>query len=169
MQQASTSTAEAVTRDPENRLFSRADVRRLEAEAVRDSLLAVSVKLDTTLGGSLLKLNNRDYFFDHTSKDLTTYDSRRRSLYLPIVRNNVFDLFQLLDFPDPAVSSGNRAATVVAPQALLMLNSDFVMQSASAFAELLLSESNADQRLARLYAAAYGREPTADERKADAG
>jgi hypothetical protein len=75
------------------------------------------------MGGSLLKLKNREYFFDHTSKDLTTYDSRRRSLYLPVVRNNVFELFQLLDFPDPTVSSSNRATTVVAPQALLMLNS----------------------------------------------
>ncbi len=167
-QQASTFVAETVSRDPENRLFSRADVRRLEAEAVRDSLLAVSGQLDATLGGSLLKLKNRDYFFDHTSKDLTTYDSRRRSLYLPIVRNNVFDLFQLLDFPDPAVSSSARATTVVAPQALLMLNSEFVLQSAADFADRILSESDDDdQRLARLYVMAYGREASTDERKAD--
>jgi len=154
--------------DPENRLFGRAEVRRLEAEAVRDALLATSGQLDTTMGGSLLKLKNRAYFFDHTSKDLTTYDSRRRSLYLPIVRNNVFDLFQLLDFPDPAVSTGNRATTVVATQALLMLNSDFVMQAATDFADRLLADSpDDDQRLSRLYVIAFGREPTADERQAD--
>ncbi len=154
--------------DHENRLFSRADVRRLEAEAVRDSLLAVGGQLDVTLGGSLLKLKNRDYFFDHTSKDLTTYDSRRRSLYLPVVRNNVFDVFQLLDFPDPAVSSGHRASTVVAPQALLMLNSDLVMQAAANFADRLLADSiDEDQRLSRLYIMAYCREPSAKERQAD--
>ncbi|MBC8352838.1 MAG: PSD1 domain-containing protein [Planctomycetes bacterium] len=167
-QQASTPSAETGSRDPENRLFSRAEVRRLEAEAVRDSLLATSGQLDETMGGSLLKLKNRAYFFDHTSKDLTTYDSRRRSLYLPIVRNNVFDLFQLLDFPDPAVSTGDRAATVVASQALLMLNSDIVMQAATKFAERLLADStDDDRRLSQLYVIAFGREPTADERQTD--
>ena len=60
---------------------------------------------------------------------------------LPIVRNNVFDLFQLLDFPDPAVSTGNRVTTVVASQALLMLNRDFVMQAATDFADRLLNDS----------------------------
>jgi hypothetical protein len=159
--------------DPDNRLFGRADVRRLEAEAVRDALLAASGQLDTAMGGSLLKLKNRVYFFDHTSKDLTTYDSRRRSIYLPVVRNNVFDVLQLLDFPDPAVSTGNRATTVVASQALLMLNSDLVMQAASDLADRLLADSgndnpaNVDQRLSRLYVIAFGREPTSDERQSD--
>jgi hypothetical protein len=167
-QQASNPARETIRHDPENRLFSRADVRRLEAEAVRDALLAASGQLDTTMSGSLLKLKNRAYFFDHTSIDLTTYDSRRRSLYLPVVRNNVFDVFQLLDFPDPAVSTGNRATTVVASQALLMLNSDFVMQAATDFADRLLAESaDDDQRLSRLYLIAFGRKPTVDERQAD--
>ncbi len=158
----------SATGDPENRLFSRGDMRRLEAEAVRDSLLAVSGQMDVTMGGSLLKVKNREFFFDHTSKDLTTYDSRRRSLYLPVVRNNVFDVFQLLDFPDPAVSSGNRATTVVAPQALLMLNSELAMQAAAGLADRVLADAqDDDQRLSRLYVMAYGREPSAEERQAD--
>lgn len=167
-QQTNHSAAKTVELDPENRLFSRANLRRLEAEAVRDSLLAVSGQLDVTMGGSLLKLKNREYFFDHTSKDATTYNSARRSLYLPIVRNNVFEMFQLLDFPDPAVSSGNRATTVVPLQALLLLNSDFVMEAAAGLADRLLSEANDDdQRLARLYSLAFGRNPTVNERAAD--
>ena len=167
-QQTSMATPIALRKDFENRLFGRATVHRLEAESIRDALLAVSGQLDTRMGGSLLKLKNRAYFFDHTSKDLTTYDTQRRSLYLPIVRNNVYDVFQLLDFPDPAVSSGNRATTVVASQALLMLNSDLVMQSASRFAERLLGEAADDeQRLSQLYMLAFGREPTAKERRAD--
>ena len=167
-QQTSMATPRALRKDLENRLFGRTTVHRLEAEAVRDALLAVSGQLDTHMGGSLLKLKNRAYFFDHTSKDLTTYDTRRRSLYLPIVRNNVYDVFQLLDFPDPAVSNGDRATTVVAAQALLMLNSDLVMQSASRFAERLLGEASDDeQRLSRLYMLAFGRQPTAKERRAD--
>jgi hypothetical protein len=167
-QQASTPAHETISRDPENRLFSRAEVRRLEAEAVRDALLATSGQLETTMGGSLLQLKNRAYFFDHTSIDKTTYDSPRRSLYLPVVRNNVFDVFQLLDFPDPAVSGSNRATTVVVSQALLMLNSDLVMQAATSFADRLLAEpADVDQRLSRLYVIAFGREPTDDERQAD--
>ncbi len=153
-------------RDPDNRLFGRANVRRLEAEEVRDSLLAVSGQLDGTFGGTLLKTKNRDYLFDHTSIDKTDYTSRRRSLYLPVIRNNVFDLFQLLDFPDPAVPSGDRAMTTVAPQALMMLNSDFVMQSADELAaRLLAAPGDDDQRLSRLHVLAYGREASDDERQ----
>ncbi len=154
--------------DADNRLFGRANVRRLEAEEVRDSLLSVSGQLDSSFGGSMLTVKNRGYLFDHTSIDKTDYNSRRRSLYLPIIRNHVFDLFQLLDFPDPAVPAGDRATTTVAPQALLMLNSDFVMQSADELAaRQLVESSDDDQRLTRLYVLAYGREPSVDERSAN--
>ena len=161
-QQSSTPRRDDASRDPENRLFGRASVRRLEAEAVRDALLAVSGQLDRTMGGSLLKVKNRDYFFDHTSKDLTDYNSRRRSLYLPVVRNNVYDVFQLFDFPDPAIPSGDRATTTVAPQALLMLNSDLVLQARRRSGRASLSrEAGTDtERLQRMYVLAYGRPPT---------
>jgi hypothetical protein len=151
-------------RDPENRLYARFPVRRLEAEALRDALLAVSGQLDDTMGGSLLKVKNRAYFFDHTSKDLTDYTSSRRSLYLPVVRNNLYDVFQLLDAPDATIPTSDRATTTVAPQALLMLNSDFVMDCAAKFAERLLSEpSNDAARVRRMYVIAYGREATEQE------
>jgi len=166
--QSSQPSARTVEADPDNRLFSRAIVRRLEAEEVRDSLLEVSRQLDRAMGGSLLKVKNRAYLFDHTSIDLTDYTSQRRSLYLPVIRNNVFDLFQLLDFPDPAVPSGDRAMTTVAPQALLMMNSDFVLKTADELARRLLTD-NADDaaRLARLYEIALGREASAEELQAD--
>ena len=154
--------------DSENRLFGRANMRRLEAEEVRDSLLAVSGQMDRAFGGSMLTVKNRGYLFDHTSIDKTDYNSRRRSLYLPVIRNHVFDLFQLLDFPDPAVPTGDRATTTVAPQALLMLNSDFVMQSADELAARLVSElSDDDQRLSLLCLIAFGREASDSERKAN--
>ncbi len=157
-QQGSTPAEATLTSDPENRFYSRFNLRRLEAEAVRDSLLAVSGQLDRTMGGSLLKIKNRGYFFDHTSIDTTDYSSLRRSLYLPVVRNNVYDLFQLLDFPDPAVPTGDRATTTVAPQALLMLNSDFVMQAADGLAKQVLAlEGTDEQRLNRAAAIVYGR------------
>ena len=162
--QSSTASPEGLEKDPENRLYGRADVRRLEAESVRDALLAAGDQLEQQLGGSLLKVKNRAYFFDHTSKDLTDYTSDRRSLYLPVVRNNVYDLFQLLDYPDAAVPSGDRATTTVAPQALLMLNSDFVMQSADRLAARLLAQEGRDEdRIATLWLRAYGRSPSPAE------
>lgn len=165
-QLSSSPDASLVTADPENRLFGRANVRRLEAEEVRDTLLQISGKLDATVGGSLLKVKNRAYLFDHTSIDLSDYNSPRRSLYLPVIRNNVYDLFQLLDFPDPAIPNGDRAMTTVAPQALLMLNSDFVMQSADAIASRLLGEPGTDeQHLSVLSQTVFGRDATAAERQ----
>ncbi len=96
-QMSSDFDANAARVDPENRLLWRMNVRRLEAEPIRDALLAVSGRLDRRMGGSLLEVKNRAYFFDHTSKDATSYDSPRRSVYLPIVRNHLYDVFQLFD------------------------------------------------------------------------
>jgi cytochrome c553 len=150
--------------DPENRLLHRMPLRRLEAEEARDALLAVSGQLDLAQGGSLLKVKNRGYLFDHTSKDQTEYTSQRRSLYLPVIRNNLYDVFQLLDYPDAAIASGDRATTTVAPQALLMLNSELVMQAASDLAGRLLEEASTDEdRLKHLYEIAYGREASPNE------
>jgi cytochrome c553 len=164
-QMSSTHDARNAERDPENRLHWRANVRRLEAEAIRDALLAVGGSLDRTLGGSLLGVKNRDYLFDHTSRDATRYDTPRRSLYLPIIRNNLYDVFQLFDSTDPAVQNGDRATTTVAPQALFMLNSNLVMQVSERLADGLLAETKLDDagRIARLYVRAYGRGATAEE------
>jgi len=113
----------------------------------------------------LLTVKNRAYFFDHTSKDLTDYTSRRRSVYLPVVRNNVYDVFQLLDYPDAAVPTGDRTTTTVAPQALMMLNSDFVTRASSDFAQTLLELPTAsdESRIVRVYVSSYGREPSPEE------
>jgi hypothetical protein len=151
--------------DPENRWHWRAEVRRLEAEEIRDALLAVSGTLDPAMGGPALEhVANRGYLFDHTSKDLTTYDNRKRSLYLPVIRNNLYDVFQLFDAPDATVLNGDRASTTVAPQALFMLNSDLMVQACDALAErLLASPGEMAQKLERLYLIAYGRPATTAE------
>jgi mono/diheme cytochrome c family protein len=163
-QQSTLVSSEAATVDPDNRLWSRFPVRRLAAEEIRDSLLFVSRQLDATMGGSLLKVKNRGYLFDHTSIDTTDYNSARRSLYLPVIRNNVFEMFQLLDFPDPAVPTGDRATTTVAPQALMMMNSDFVMQAADALAgRVLTTDSTDSERVKEIYVTCLGREPSDEE------
>jgi hypothetical protein len=161
-QMSSTPDGRAPERDPDNRLHGRAEVRRLEAEAIRDSLLAVGGTLDRTTGGSLLQVKNRDYLFDHTSRDTTRYDSRRRALYLPVIRNNLYDVFGLFDATDATVLSGDRATTTVATQALFLLNSDFVLRASEDLAASLGADDEAG-RIRRLYARAYGREATPTE------
>jgi mono/diheme cytochrome c family protein len=150
--------------DPENRLQWRANVRRLEAEAIRDSLLAVSGTLDRTMGGSLLHVPNREFLFNHTSQDHTKYDSLRRSIYLPVIRNHLYDVFQLFDYSEASVSTSSRTTSTVAPQALFMLNSDFMQQSAKSLAAELLSHDADDAaRIRLLYLKTYGRPPSENE------
>jgi len=166
-QMASTPNERAMKVDPENRLWWRADLRRLEVEEMRDSLLAVSGLLDRKIGGRALQLKNREYVFDHTSKDATKYDSRRRTLYVPVVRNNLYDVFQLFDFGDASIPEGNRPATTVAPQALFMMNSDLVIDASEAMAASILKRSDLDtpRKINALYQQAYGRVATAVERE----
>ncbi len=150
--------------DPENRLLWKFRIQRLEAEQIRDSILAVSDRLDSKLGGKTVPLRNRQFVFNHTSVDHTKYDSLRRSVYLPIIRNNLYTLFEQFDYPDPTMPTGHRNATVVAPQALLMMNSPLVIQSADEFAKQLTTESESDaERIEVAYQRAFGRKPTEPE------
>jgi hypothetical protein len=150
--------------DPENRLLWKFRLQRLEAEQIRDSILAVSGRLDTELGGKTIPLRNRQYVFNHTSVDHTKYDGLRRSLYLPVVRNNIYTLFGQFDFPDPTMPTGSRNATVVAPQALLMMNAGLVMDSADHLATMLLGKTqDSSGRVTLAYERALGRSPTDSE------
>jgi hypothetical protein len=142
----------------------RGPVQRLEAEQIRDAILAISGRLDTQLGGKTIPLRNRQMVFNHTSQDHTTYGQTRRSLYMPIVRNHIADIFQQFDYPDPTMPTGSRHSTVVAPQALLMLNSDLLMDSAAEFANRLLAlPGNDAARIAHAYRLAFARAPRAAE------
>ena len=163
-QQSSAVPPQAALSDPENHLLNHFPVRRLEAEEVRDALLHVAGSLDTTFGGKTIPRRNREFVFNHTSKDFTTYGSTRRALYLPIIRNNLYDLFQQFDYPDPSTSTGLRNSTVVSPQALLLMNSDLASDAARSFAQRLakLSSENV-QRLRAAYRLAFAREATDDD------
>jgi Protein of unknown function (DUF1553)/Protein of unknown function (DUF1549)/Planctomycete cytochrome C len=163
-QMSSTHDPHASEIDPDNRLLWRQSIRRLESEEIRDSLLAVSGLLDRTPGGSLLHVKNRAFLFDHTSIDKTRYDSLRRAVYLPVIRNHLYDVFQLFDSTDATVPSGNRATTTVAPQALFMMNSELVSKASESLASRLLSISGDDAaRVQALYLRAYAREPDTAE------
>lgn len=149
--------------DPENLLLWKFRLQRLEAEQIRDALLATSGRLDQTLGGKTVPLRNRQFVFNHTSVDHTKYDSLRRSLYLPIIRNNLYSLFEQFDYPDPTMPTGRRNSTTVAPQALLLMNSELVMDSADALAKRLLQQADETDRIRTAYRVTLGREPTEEE------
>jgi hypothetical protein len=170
--QMSTASNESAARaDPENRLWWRANRRRLEAEALRDGILATCGELDQVGGGSLLPTPNRQYVTGTGSiLPAALYDSRRRSIYLPVVRSALYEMFQAFDFADPSVLNGRRDATTVAPQALFMMNSQLVSQATRGFARRLLEPTFAGDaatadiaRVQMLYECAYARPATTAE------
>ncbi|MBN8248674.1 MAG: DUF1553 domain-containing protein, partial [Verrucomicrobia bacterium] len=151
---------DGVAPDPDNRLLSRFPRQRLEAEMVRDALLAVSGRLDGTLGGSLVAWKNNEY----TPGDEVSAASVRRSVYLPVVRDRVYDVFTLFDFANPSVGIAKRTPTVVSHQALFFMNSPLVRDCARALAMELVAGSTRDaDRLTNAYERLYGRHPTGTE------
>ena len=170
--QMSTASNEAAAQaDPENRLWWRANRRRLEAEALRDGILAVCGELDQTAGGSMLPTPNRQYVTGTGSiLPAALYDSRRRSVYLPVVRSALYEVFQAFDFADPSVLNGRRDTTTVAPQALFMMNSQLVSQATRGCAQRLLQIPAGDDATATdmasvqaIYERAYSRPATTAE------
>jgi len=158
---ASDANSEFRTIDPENRLLSHFPMLRLDAEQIRDSVLSVSGLLDRSIGGKTLPLRNRQFVFDHTSCDRTTYDSTRRSIYLPVIRNNLYSLFEQFDFPDPTMPTGHRNTTTVAPQSLFMMNSDLVLDASREMATgLLTTYRDIPDRLAMAYRKTLSRDPS---------
>jgi cytochrome c553 len=165
---SSPTAAACLAADPDNALWWRADLRRLEAESIRDAMLAASGRLDRTMGGSMLHVANRAFLFDHTSKDETKYDTGRRSIYLPVIRNHISDALWLFDCTDGAVGSGDRATSTVASQALYLLNGGFVLESAEAIATSLVAAAphDAETRTLLLFRRLFGRRPSAAEAEA---
>jgi len=150
--------------DPDNKLFWHFPRRRLEAEPIRDALFAVAGDLDAKMGGTLLNNGNFTYVNNENSTNTARYDNHRRSVYLPVIRNTVYDFFQVFDFAEPHVPNGKRSSTVVAPQALYLMNSPLVREQSRVFATSLLSEPGDDASRVRLaYLKAYGRPATDDE------
>ena len=163
-QMSSQSDPAAESVDPQNRLQWRANMRRLEAEAIRDSILAVTGQLDSKLGGSLVSLGNREFFFNHTSKDETDYNSNRRSIYLPVVRNHLYEVFSLFDYSDAGSVVGHRTTSTVAPQALFLLNSEFILTASRRLAQSLIdSSSDPGDRIRNAYQRVLFRSPDREE------
>jgi hypothetical protein len=155
----------AAETDPENRRLRRYDRRRLEAEAVRDAILAVSGRLDATRGGSLLPTKNHAYVNNTGQRGSIRYDVPRRSIYLPVIRSGVYEVFQAFDFADPSTSNGMRIPTTVAPQALFMLNDALVLDAAKNLggAAARLAPADDRDRVRMLYRRILSRDPSEPE------
>jgi hypothetical protein len=136
--------------DADNRYLWRANRRRLSVEAWRDSLLAVSGRLDSTFGGPTTNLDSADNI--------------RRTVYAKISRHELNSLLRLFDFPDANITAEKRVETTVPQQQLFVLNSPFMVNQAKALAariEKLASDDPARVRLG--YRLAFGREATEEE------
>jgi hypothetical protein len=148
-QQSSAADPASLHWDPDNRWLGRMSPRRLEAEAIRDAMLAAAGRLDRTPEGP-------------AAADLNL---ARRSLYIQTVRQDRGNFSSLFDAANPEQSVESRSVSTVAPQALFLLNSDFVQASARTLARRLLEQAGDDDgsRIDRAYRWLYGRPPRADE------
>jgi hypothetical protein len=168
--QSSRATAEqaakAETADPLNKLLHRQNVKRLEAEAIRDSILLVSGRLDRMAEGPGVLPYLTEHQVGRGRPASGPLDGNgRRSVYLAVRRNFLNPMFTAFDYPTPFTTIGRRTVSNVPAQALVMLNNPFVLQQAELWGKraLALSNRTTEERIAVMYEAAFGRLPTKDE------
>jgi Protein of unknown function (DUF1553)/Protein of unknown function (DUF1549) len=165
------SNPQAQAFDADNDLFWRQNLRRLDAEAIRDSMLAVSGRLNRAMGGrgifprlspEVLATQSRPGLgWDHSSPQ----EESRRSVYIYVKRTLMVPFLETFDYTNTAESLGTRPVTTVAPQALLLLNSEFTLEQACALAERVRRDAgnDPDAQVKRLFRLALGRLPTERE------
>ncbi|MBI3837263.1 MAG: PSD1 domain-containing protein [Planctomycetia bacterium] len=151
-QQASSDRADGQKTDPQNLWLWKMNRRRLDFEATRDALLVVAGGLENKLGGPPVK-------------GISEPASTRRTIYAYIDRLNLPGLFRTFDFPNPDATSPERSATTVPQQALFLMNSPLVIQSAKNLLARteVAGETDPAKKISRLYQIAFGRDPAADE------
>jgi len=134
---ASTPSAQAAIEDPDNELLTHARRRPLDAECLRDAMLMASGELDLTIHGgrTIGKLSTYDNSYDHSE-----FNFRGRSVYVPVLRNSMLDLFGIFNVANPNLVTGQRNRSVLPAQALYLLNSAFVMEQAEKTAHSFLEE-----------------------------
>ncbi|MCC6590037.1 MAG: PSD1 domain-containing protein [Bryobacterales bacterium] len=162
--------------DPENRLWWRFPYKRLEAEAIRDSMLSISGKLNRTMGGPSIYPEIPDAALAGSSdpdkiwKTSPEPDRNRRTVYAFLKRSMIVPMLEVLDLCDTARSTAQRMTTSVAPQALTLFNGQFVNAQAAALAgRLRLASGTEAGRVELAYRLALARKPTpAESRKAQA-
>ena len=172
-QMASDDIAANVKIDPDNRAFWRMPRRRMEGEILRDSVLAVSGKLDRKTGGpgfypyidpALFASSSGRSWPGKPDNDPSTY---RRSLYIFVKRTIPVPMMEVFDSPNTNLACARRNRSTIAPQALILMNSSFALQHAEFFADRLREEVGPQPaaQIERAYEIALARKPTEAERK----
>jgi hypothetical protein len=166
-QQTSALTEADAAKDPENRLLHRMNVRRLEAEAIRDTLLAVSGRLDPKLYGPSILPHLTEFMEGRGRPERSgPLDGEgRRSIYLGVRRNFLNPMFLAFDYPVPFNTMGRRTVSNVPAQALAMMNNPLVLQQARLWGSKIAKRNGTiDEKLTQMYLEAFSRTPTEKER-----
>jgi hypothetical protein len=177
-QESSAAETAAAQSDPDDKLLWHFPRRRMEAEAIRDSMLAVSGQLNPQMGGpgvfppvptGVLSELSATAAAGGWQTEKDPAQANRRSVYIFVRRNLRYPMLQGFDSANTFESAHSRTNTVTPTQALDLMNSDLVAQWSRAFADRVLSESGptapGEKQIARAFALAYGREATAEELK----
>jgi hypothetical protein len=170
--QASAHNAAYARMDGDNRLLWHQSRRRLDVEAIRDSVLAVSGKLDLTMGGPGFELfrfkDDHSPVYDHTAiENITDPKTYRRTVYAFLVRSVQNPFLECLDCADPSINTPVRNTTLTALQALALLNDPFIIKQSEFMAERLARVAGPEpaRQIERAYRLALGRPPSPVERK----
>ena len=165
-QLATTADAKSLEQDPANQLFHVHNLRRLEGEALRDAMLAVSGDLDLAMFGPSVSVHLTPFMQGRGRPGHSgpIDGNRRRSVYLEVRRNFLNPMMLAFDTPAPFSAIGRRNVSNVPAQALILMNDPFVLEQAERWARRLLEvEEDAESRIGRMYLRAIGRPPTEAE------
>jgi hypothetical protein len=166
-QMDSRSPAAADEADPDNKWLHKMPVRRLEAEAIRDTVLAVSGRLDRTLYGPSVPTHLTPFMRGRGRPDISgpLDGNGRRSIYLGVRRNFLNPMFLAFDYPTPFSSMGKRTVSNVPAQALTMMNNPLILEQAELWAKKVRADGQTAprDRVTKMYVAALGRPPSAME------
>jgi hypothetical protein len=167
-QLAARSDPAAETVDPQNLLLHRGNIRRLEGEAIRDSLLTASGRLDRTMYGPPVPIYLTAFMEGRgRPKDSGPLDGAgRRSIYLAVRRNFTDPLLTTFDMPPPASTAGRRTVSNVPAQALILMNDPFVHEQAERWGNSAFNtDGSVDDRISVMIRQLFGRKPSVDEIK----
>jgi hypothetical protein len=172
--QASANDAANAVLDGENRYLWRANRQRLDAESLRDTILAASGKLDLTMGGPSAKQfffkDDHSPVYDYGRFDPDAPENFRRSVYRFLVRSVPDPLMERFDCPDVSMVSAKRTTTITAIQALALMNNPFVLKQAEHLAERVQSiETTPAQQVRAAFRLTVQRQPNAKEQAALTG
>ena len=166
--QSSASEPGRMEKDGANTLYWRMNPKRLELEAIRDSMLFASGGLSFERPAGIQVAGNGGKGNKGRTRAVIDENAAYRTIYLPVIRDNLPELYKIFDFPEPTQIKGEREVTTVPAQALFFLNSRFANDTARAAAQRLLDDPalrTDNARITRIYAALLGREALPEEVK----